>query len=264
MSTLDSFARDTFTHGGKRRDVFRKGSGPAVVIIEEMPGITPGVLEFADRVADIGCTVAVPHLFGTPGAPASVKHLLASFGPACVSRDFHVLATGSTSPVIDWLRALARSLHEECGGPGVGVVGMCFTGGFALAMMAGAPVLAPVLSQPSLPLPIGAGRKSALGLSDSDLTAAKEACAARNLTVLGLRFTGDRAVPAERFERLRRELGENFVAVEIDSSPGNPHGNPTTAHAVLTAHLVDTPGHPTRDALDQVLALFRDRLLSPA
>jgi len=264
MSSLDSFQRTTFTHAGKQRDVFRKGSGPAVVVIEEMPGITPGVLEFADRVAEIGCTVAIPHLFGTPGAPVSVKHLLTSFGPACVSREFHVLATGSTSPVIDWLRALARSLHEECGGPGVGVVGMCFTGGFALAMMAGAPVLAPVLSQPSLPLPIWAGRKRALGLSDADLAAAKEACAARNLTVLGLRFTGDRVVPAERFERLRQELGENFVAVEIDSSPGNPHGNPTAAHSVLTEHLVDTPGHPTRDALDQVLALFRERLFSPA
>jgi len=264
MSDLDSFERSSFSHEGKRRDVFRKGSGPAVVVIEEMPGITPGVLEFADRVADLGCTVAIPHLFGRPGAPATAAHFLSSFGPACVSREFHVLATGSTSPVIDWLRALARSLHEECGGPGVGVVGMCFTGGFALAMMAGAPVLAPVLSQPSLPLPIGSARKRDLGLSDADLAAAREACAARDLTVLGLRFTGDRVVPAERFERLRQELGANFVAVEIDSSPGNPHGNPTSAHSVLTEHLVDTPGHPTRDALDQVLALFRERLLTPA
>ena len=98
-------------------------------------------------------------------------------------------------------------------------------------------------------------------MSDADLEAAKAACAANNLTVLGLRFTGDRAVPAARFQRLREELGDNFVGVEIDSSAGNPHGNPRTAHSVLTENLVDEPGHPTREALDQVLDLFRQRLL---
>ena len=79
--------------------------------------------------------------------------------------------------------------------------------------------------------------------------------------MLGLRFTEDRAVPAARFATLKRELGDRFVAVEIDSSPGNPHGIPEDAHSVLTEHLVDEPGHPTRDALDRVLALFRDRLM---
>ncbi len=82
------------------------------------------------------------------------------------------------------------------------------------------------------------------------------------MCVLGLRFTGDRAVPAERFARLREELGDGFVGVEIDSSKGNPHGIPGVAHSVLTGHLVDEPGHPTRDALDQVLDLFRKRLLA--
>lgn len=262
MSDLGSYQRTTFTHAGETKDVYLKGSGPAVVVIEEMPGITPGVLTFADRVADIGCTAVVPHLFGEPGASPKMPRAMGTMLSACVSREFHVLATRRTSPVIEWLRALARQYHEECGGPGVGVVGMCFTGGFALAMMAGAPVLAPVLSQPSLPFPLGGERKADLGLSDADLAAAKEACAARNLTVLGLRFTGDRFVPPERFATLRRELGDNFVGVEIDSSPGNPHGNPKIAHSVLTEHLVDEPGHPTRDALDQVLDLFRTRLLT--
>jgi dienelactone hydrolase len=182
--------------------------------------------------------------------------------PACISHDFHALATGRTSPVIGWLRALARSLHEECGGPGVGAVGMCFTGGFALAMIADAPVLAPVLSQPSLPFPIGVRRKRDLGLSDEDLEKMKQKCAAEDLKVLGLRFTGDRAVPAERFERLRAELGDRFVGVEIDSSKGNPYGHRAAAHSVLTEDLQDEPGTPTRDALDQVLELFRSKLLT--
>ncbi|HEX2381604.1 MAG TPA: dienelactone hydrolase family protein [Acidimicrobiales bacterium] len=265
---LAGFDKTQFTFDGKTRDVFRAGTGPAVIVIAEMPGITPKVVEFARRVEAVGCTVALPHLFGTPGrdplehgAPRAIPYVLSSMVPACISHDFHALATGRTSPVIEWLRALARSLHEECGGPGVGVVGMCFTGGFALAMMADAPVLAPVLSQPSLPFGIGAKRKRDLGLSDADLSRVKQKCAAEDLTVLGLRFSGDSFVPPERFARLREELGDNFVEVEIDSSEGNPHGNPKRAHSVLTEHLVDEPGHPTRDALDQVLDLFRTRLL---
>lgn len=270
MDDLEGFGVTPFTYDGKTRDVFRAGDGPAVIVIAEIPGITPKVVEFARRVEALGCTVALPHLFGEPGrdpykggAAKAVPYVLGSIVPACISHDFTVMATGRTSPVIEWLRALARSLHDECGGPGVGVVGMCFTGGFALAMMADAPVLAPVLSQPSLPLPVGARRKRDLGLSDADLEQVKQKCAAEDLTVLGLRFTGDRAVPPERFARLREELGDRFVGVEIDSSKGNPHGNPTTAHSVLTEHLVDEPGHPTRDALDRVLDLFRTRLLTP-
>jgi dienelactone hydrolase len=262
MGELDDFSRSEFTYSGKTRAVYRKGQGPAVVVVEELPGITPGVLGFARRVVEIGCTAVVPHLFGEPGAEPDGRRILQSIVPACISREFVVLAAGRTSPVIDWLRALARQVHEDCGGPGVGVVGMCFTGGFALAMIADAPVLAPVMSQPSLPMPLSGRLKSDLGLSAADLEEVKRQCVARDLKVLGLRFTRDRAVPPERFERLRAELGDRFVAVEIDSSPGNPYGNPTSAHSVLTEHLVDKPGHPTRDALDEVLALFMDRLLA--
>ena len=265
---LSDFTKTSFTFDGKKRDVYRSGSGPAVLVIAEMPGITPKVVEFAKRVEALGCTIALPHLFGDPGRDpyahgmaGAIPYVMSSMVPACISHDFHAFATGKTSPVIDWLRALARSLHEECGGPGVGAVGMCFTGGFALAMMADAPVLAPVLSQPSLPLPVGVRRKRDLGLSDADLEKVKQKCSAQDLKVLGLRFTGDRAVPAERFERLRQELGDRFVGVEIDSSKGNPYGHRSGAHSVLTEDLQDEPGTPTRDALDQVLELFRSKLL---
>jgi dienelactone hydrolase len=268
-NVLAAYEKTTFTYDGKTRDVFRRGTGPAVVVIAEMPGITPKVVEFADRVEAIGCTVALPHLFGVPGKDAlehgmarAVPYLLSSMVPACISRDFHALATGKTSPVIEWLRALSRSLHEECGGPGVGVVGMCFTGGFALAMMADAPVVAPVLSQPSLPFGIGKARKRDLGVSDADLEKVKVKCAAEDLQVLGLRFTGDSFVPPERFARLREELGDHFVSVEIDSSPGNEWGYRKQAHSVLTEDCNDDPASPTGDALHKVLDLFRTKLLA--
>jgi dienelactone hydrolase len=258
--TLADFERDSFTHAGKTRDVYRTGSGPAVIVIAEIPGITPAVAGFARKVAGEGLTAVMPHLFGDPGREMSAPYAMSSIAFGCVSREFATLALRKTSPVTEWLRALARNEHERCGGPGVGVVGMCFTGGFALAMMVDDTVLAPVLSQPSLPFPVGKAHRRDLGISDADLARVKERVD-DGVCVLGLRFTGDRAVPPERFQRLRDELGDGFVAVEIDSSPGNPWNIPKMAHSVLTEHLVDEPGHPTREALDQVLALFRERLL---
>jgi len=263
MGDLSGYETSTFTFDGKTRDVYRKGSGPAVLVFAEMPGITPNVIDFADRVAAIGCTVVVPHLFGVPGAEMSVGKVIRAIGPACVSKEFSAWATGKTSPVISWCKALARQEHERCGGSGVGVVGMCFTGNFALAMLPEPAVLAPVLSQPSLPLGFTKKAQRALYISDDDLGQVKARMDAEpDLCLLGLRFTGDRLVPKARFDHLREALGDRFVAVEIDSSKGNPYGHPAGAHSVLTEHLVDEPGQPTRDALEQVLDLFRTRLLA--
>ena len=264
MGHLHGYAKDRLTFVGKTRDVYRKGTGPAVLVFAEMPGITPKVLDFADRVVDIGCTAVVPHLFGVPGASPSVGNTVRALAPACVSKEFSAWATAKTSPVVEWSKALARHEHERLGGAGVGVVGMCFTGNFALAMLPEPAVLAPVLSQPSLPLGFTKKAKRGLYLSGADLDEVQDRLSAEpELCVLGLRFSGDRLVPAERFQHLREALGDRFIAVEIDSSKGNPWGHPRVAHSVLTEHLVDEPGQPTRDALEQVLDLFRTRLLEP-
>ncbi|MEZ5179311.1 MAG: dienelactone hydrolase family protein [Acidimicrobiales bacterium] len=265
MAALDGFTESTSTFDGKARQVFRRGSGPAVLVLSEIPGITPSVADFARRVADLGCTAVLPSMFGTPGRAPSPGYLARSVTHACVSKEFATWARNETSPITTWLRALARDEHERCGGPGVGVVGMCLTGGFALAMMVDPVVAAPVLSQPSLPFVLSKGHKADVNLTPADLAAVKARCAAEpDLCVLGLRFTGDKLAPGERFATLRRELGDSFVGVEIDSSPGNAHGIRAAAHSVLTEDLVDEPGHPTRDALDQVLELFRSRLLGAA
>jgi dienelactone hydrolase len=257
--TLDDFERTTFTAEGRARTVYRAGDGPAVIVISEMPGITPEVAAFGRTVAGAGFTAVMPHVFGDDGRAGSPGYVIGSFSRACISREFTVLALGRTSPIISWLRALARDEHQRCGGPGVGAVGMCFTGGFALAMMVDDVVVAPVLSQPSLPLPLTRAKKRGLGLSDADLERVKERAAA-GTCVLGLRFSGDKMSPPDRFDRLRQVLGDAFVGVELDSSPGNPHGHKKMAHSVLTDDLDDRPGTPTRAALDQVLAFFSERL----
>src|SRR5262245_51801710 len=260
LAGFDAFEH---THDGVTRQVFRSGTGPAVIVIHEVPGLHQEVIAFGRRVVDAGFTVFMPSLFGTPGKPFGWGYTMRIFPQVCVAREFVSMATDRTSPITTWLRALAADAHSESGGPGVGAVGMCFTGGFALGMMVDDRMLAPVLSQPSLPFAITAAQKAAIGIGPSDLARAKER-AANGACLLGLRFTGDGFVPAERFDTLRRELGDAFVAVEIDSSPANLHGIPTKAHSVLTAHFVDEPGHPTRDALDKVLELFRTRLTPAA
>jgi dienelactone hydrolase len=256
---LSGFTESTYTHNGLDRRVFGAGTGPAVIVIHEVPGITPEVAAFARRVVDRGFSVRLPSLFGTPGKPMSTGYVIRSITRACVASEFAAFALDRTSPIIGWLRALAAEAHAECGGPGVGAVGMCFTGGFALGMMVDERMLAPVLSQPSVPFPIGKKRKAALGISDEDLERVRQR-AAQGACVLGMRFTRDPAVPPERFETLRRELGDAFIAVEIDSSKGNPHGISRFAHSVLTEHFVDEQDHPTRAALDRVLAFFDERL----
>jgi dienelactone hydrolase len=261
---LGDYLEDSFDYRGKARRVFRRGSGPAVIVIAEVPGITPSVVDFADRVVDLGCTAVLPHLFGVPGDQASGGNAAQVLAWCCVSREFATWAAGNTSPVTEWLRALGRHELSRCGGPGIGAVGMCMTGGFALAMMVDDSVLAPVLSQPSLSFPVSKRHRRDLGISAADLEVVKERTRTQQVEVLGLRFTGDIACPPERFERLRQELGDAFVGVEIDSSPGNRHGIRKRAHSVLTEDFVDEPGHPSRDAMDRVLDLFRTRLLATA
>ena len=263
---LSDFERAQFFHDGKERDIFRKGSGPAVIVIAEMPGITPKVASFARKVADVGCTAVMPHLFGVPGkdpmgggALGTTKYLLSSIGPMCVNREFVVWATNRTSPVIDWLRALAVAEHKRCGGPGVGAIGMCFTGGFALAMATDPSVVAPVLSQPSLPFVMTKSQRQSIDCSQVDLATVKNRCQNEGLRVLGLRFQGDRLSPPDRFRFLREQLGDAFVAIELDDSSANPDAR-IKPHSVVTEHLIDEPGQPTRQALDQVLDLFRRKL----
>lgn len=258
---LDGYQTGEFDALGRRRTVYRAGSGPAVIVMSEMPGITPAVADFGRTVAGAGFSAVVPHLFGRDGASPSARTFAASLAEVCISREFVLLAKGRTSPVTAWLRRLAAAEHQRCGGPGVGAVGMCLTGGFALALMVDDVVVAPVLSQPSLPFPVSAAHRRDLGISDGDLARVR-ARVAEGTCVLGLRFSGDRASPPDRFERLRSELGDGFLAVELDSSPGNPFGHRPQAHSVLTEDLDDRPDTPTRQALDRVLGFLAERLTS--
>ncbi len=268
---LASFARERFEHEGVAHDVYRKGRGPAVLVCTEMPGISPQVLGFADHVVAFGCCAVLPDLFGTAGRDPlrgpplpRLAHGAGTVVRACISREFTIFATGKSSPVVEYLRALGVREHARCGGPGIGVVGMCFTGGFALAMATDPHVLVPVLSQPSLPIALNGTRRRSIDCSDEQLDVVAQRCARKELQVVGLRFKGDPFVPAERFELLRERLKDGFVAVELEQAEGHPAGPLSKRHSVLTADLIDEPGEPTRAALDRVLQLLRTKLVLSA
>jgi dienelactone hydrolase len=255
--------REAFSHQGATRDVYRGGDGPPVIVLSELPGITPPTVALFGRLMRAGYTVVAPQLYGTPGAPEIAALAGKAFAQVCVSREFTLFARRRESPIADWLRALSRSEHRRHGGRGVGVIGMCFSGGFALAMMVDDSVMAPVLSQPSLPVAIPASRGKELGLPPEALSRIRQRCAAEDLCVLGLRFSADKMAPRARFTRLEQELGDRFIGIEIDSSLGNPHGIKPWAHSVLTREYNDEPGHPTRAAFERVLALFDRQLSQP-
>lgn len=256
---LKDFQADHVTLLGATREVFRLGEGPCIIIIPEIPGITPEHAALARRIASQGYTTVSPSVFGSPGKPMTNSYAASSIIKGCVSKEFAAFATGSTRPITLWLRALAEKEHARCGGPGVGVIGMCFTGGFGLAMMLSDSVIAPVMSQPSLPLPIGAARRADIGIAPEDLKKIQIKARA-GACIMGLRFTEDRAVPAERFASLREALGDAFISIEIDSSPGNKHGFKKSAHSVLTHEYSEDSANPANNAFEKVLDFFEARL----
>jgi dienelactone hydrolase len=255
---LEAYRQFDFSDGRWTRPVYRRGSGPPVIVMHEMPGLHPGVIRFADRVAAAGMTVFCPVLFGVAGRPAThPAGLLTLVGGLCIRREFNAWSAGKSSPIVDWLRALARKLHGECGGRGVGAVGMCFTGGFALAMMTEPTVVAPVLSQPSLPMAkAGATRARAIDATPAEVACAKRRFADEDLSMIGLRFFGDPLVPDARFESLKHEFGDKFEAIEIDPKDARP-GPTKHPHSVLTLNLADEG--PTQAAAERVISFFRER-----
>ena len=262
---LEDFVRRTVTLGERTKTVHVAGAGPAVIVMAEMPGISPQVARFARWVRDAGFTVWMPSLFGRDGAVPAADEGAEVFRGACVSSEFRALGAGRTSPVTVWLRALARHAHAECGGPGVGAVGMCFTGNFALSMMLEPAMLAPVLCQPTLPLDDPAG----LEISPEDLAAVRRRLDAEGLDVLAYRFAGDRFCRTQRFAAYAAALGPHFQGHVLPDAAANPQVPPFFArhvpgpHSVVTVHLVDRAGEPTRRARDEILA-FLARRLRPA
>lgn len=260
--SLEDFRPREISLNGITKVVYVFGDGPAVIVMPEMPGISPQIARFCRWVREAGFTVYLPSLFGKDGEVPHAEEGIAVFKRACVSAEFRALAANQTSPVTVWLRALAKLAHEECGGPGIATIVMCFTGNFALTMMLEPAMLAPVLSQPSLPM----NEPGGLEISPDDLAAVKERLDREDLTVLAYRFEGDRFCTAQRFAAYSKVLGDRIITKVLPDSAANPFPPPffekvvVCPHSVVTAHLIDEAGQPTTQARDVILAFFAHRL----
>jgi dienelactone hydrolase len=257
---LSGWVATPFTASGYTHDVYRKGEGPGVVLIPEMPGLHPGVLALGNHLVDNGFTVAAPSLFGTPGAPALGPGAVPVLLKGCVAKEFAAFATNADRPVAHFLRALARDLNEKTPGKGVGVIGQCFTGGFALAAAVDDSVLAPVMSQPSVPMPLTPRHKRDPGVSEAEMKVIEQRAATEGLCVMGLRFSEDAMSPGERFTTLKNRLGDAFEVIEISSKKGNPDGIGRMAHSVLTDQVREVDGHPAYEARKRVVEFLTSRL----
>jgi dienelactone hydrolase len=257
---LTGWTCEPFTAAGFTHDVYHKGQGPGVVLIPEMPGVHPGVLALGNYLVDNGFTVAIPSLYGTPGAPSMRPGMLPVLARGCVAKEFAAFATNKERPVSHYLRALARDLKEKTGSKGVGVIGQCFSGGFALAAAVDDSVLAPVLSQPSVPMALTAKHKRDPGLSEGEMKVIEKRVAEDGLCALGLRFSGDPMAPKERFKTLKDRLGDAFEVIELDSSPGNSHGFGRMAHSVLTLEVREVENQPAYEARKRVVQFLKERL----
>jgi len=270
VTPIPGFDSFPFTDGPFSHTVYRRGTGRAVLLMHEMPGMTAACIDFAAEIANAGFTVFMPLLFGEPYDDKAS----AFFPQLCISREFHLFANAGGSPVVTWLRALGRHALVACGGTGIGAIGLCLTGNFAIALMADAAVLAPVASEPALPLTpalpvLGAlapSSRAALAVTPEELAAAKQR-GSQGVKLMCLRFSNDSISPSERFDALRTTFGAAFVPFllgspeGIDSAPGNPYGVRPGAHSVLTGeYKPDQPNNPSRLARNAVLGFLRERL----
>jgi dienelactone hydrolase len=272
---MDDFLTFDFaSEGFAARRVYRKGAGPAVVILHELPGLIPECVDLARRVADAGFTVYLPLLFGEPNQPFSALKMAGNLVELCISQEFYCFARYQSSPITDWLRSLCRKAHADCGGRGVGVIGMCLTGSFVLSLMADPSVIAPVASQPSLPVGFTPEAKATLGVYPDELEKA-QARAAQGVPLLALRYSEDALCPAEKFAALRQAFGgtpekvedspelcwrrgKSLETLEINSAPGNPFEIPASSHAVLTLGYQEA-GHPANRAFQRVVAFLKEQ-----
>jgi len=261
-SDLAGWRRAPFTGAGLTYDCFEKGAGPGVVLIPEIPGLTPEVVGFGDHLVDEGFTVVIPSPFGTPGRPETPGYVLGIVARLCVTKEFRCFAANAERPITRYLRAVATDLAARTPGPGVGVIGMCFSGGFALATAVEDVVTAPVLSQPSTPFAVTPRLRRDPGLSQAELEVVKERTRSDGLCLLGLRFSQDRMAPAERFATLRAQLGDALEVIELDSAPGNADGYSRSAHSVLTAEVREEPPNSAFAARNRTVEFLKNRLIT--
>ncbi len=266
------YERERYEAVGIAHDVYRGGDGPAVLLLHELPSMSYRTVKLANHIRDRGFRVVMPALVG--GVSDKPDTLSGKIGVAadfvtstlriCVSWQFVALLQRRTSPITGWLLALARDEARATGRPRVGVIGMCLSGGFALATAIDPVVGVAVVSQPALPFAMGPfgrlpGQAADPGVSPADYERLLARREEPDFCVRAFRYTTDQIAPAERVRRLAEELGPGLIFTPIEAK--------VPAHSVLTDATDEGPDPSTRpaleEALESVLSILEERLAGP-
>ncbi len=242
-----TFSSDAMGGEPAEFDIYEKGEGPVIVILQELPGIESETIKFADKIAAAGFRVVMPHLFGPLGKFAILQNVARLF---CIRREINIFARKQTSPIVEWLKALCRDARQRYQVEGVGVIGMCLTGNFAISLMADDSVLASVASQPSLPM----FSQKSLHMSDGDVSQISGRLDEHG-PMLSYRFEGDKLCTAEKFGAIDAAFNQDKERIKLTTVPGNKH-------AMLTAHFIHEEGSPTQKALDEIITYFSGKLFA--
>jgi len=257
---LPGYDHDPFRDGEIEHDVRRSGSGPAVLVIHELPGIDEATRMVAERIREEGFTVVLPDLLPPRSGEPTGLDLALNLGRICVSNEFWAFALRYDRPVTLWLQALAVREHARSGGPGIGIVGMCLSGGFALAAATRAPISVAIAAEPSLPFRWRLGAARYLGMSTAEVRTLRDRAARGEVCVRAFRYEGDPVSPPERLARIRELLGGETV---VEPIPGRDH--PVLDRAVgLTRHGPGEPDSRAVPALTETLRVLRETLLAGA
>ena len=215
---------------GKTHQIHVVGaSGPPVVLLHELPGLVTDDLQAGKRIAALGYTVVMPLFFGKAGLKASRATTTLNSIRVCDRGEFDCNGGTRSSPHLAWLRPLIRAVRARwTDGRGLGVIGMCLTGAFPVALLCESAVAAVVVCQPTLPVNVFSRLGwftdgHALAISPADLENAKNQSDA---PILGVRYASDWRCPPERFERLTHEFGSRFYRMDLSGT-----GHSTLGHS---------------------------------
>jgi dienelactone hydrolase len=220
-----SWSLDGFQPVKDLPQVLRAGdmSRAPIVLLHELPGLTPADLALAQCLAQHDLNVYVPVLFGEAGQ----DNILAGYFQSCLTGQFECAKLSTSSPVLERIERVVDHAYG-IGGKPVGVIGMCLTGSFPLALLRNRHVRAAVVCQPTVPFsllasgPAGAQVKN-LGLGQDDLVAALRS----DVSFLALRYTADRFCPEERMKMIETIFGDRVAVVRIET--GDPRKHSTLA-----------------------------------
>lgn len=266
---LSDYTQFAFSSDGYRHCVYHAGEPehPPLLLMSEIAGFSPGLLQFSRRLIAAGFHVYVPWLFGRFAQRAPIRNA----ARLCISREFAHLRAGTPAPVASWLRSLASHISRNHGDCHIGAIGMCLTGAFVIPLVLSPHVRAAVAAQPAVPCSLPFAMFSirtptsmrALNVHDDDISKARERLAAGEAHMLVLRARADRICPAEKIDRMRAEFPVGLRTQEY-GEPSSRNCLGQFPHALFTReHRIAPdapPGHWAHDAFADLVAFFKQHL----